>query len=225
MESKTKKVVVTGSCGSIGRPIVEHFLINGYEVYGLSLGHHPSLAHYTHFVCDVRDPVDVMKTFNTIGPIDCLINNAGIIEYKSFESTGIESINRILDTNLKGAINVTYAALPHLNPESIILFVNSMAGVKDLKNMALYCASKAGLKSFASVLGEELRGRKIRVSSVHPGIVYTDVWKLGLQYPFGDDATQALSPQTLANVIYMLATGDPNVEIKNLSLFSNVEWW
>jgi NAD(P)-dependent dehydrogenase (short-subunit alcohol dehydrogenase family) len=220
-----KKVVITGSCGSIGRPMVEQFLISGCEVFGLSLGHYPNSERYTHFVCDIRDPIDVMKTLNAIGPFDVLVNNAGIVEYQPFENTTIEAINKILDTNLKGAINVTYASLPYLNPESIIIFINSMAGVKDLKNMSLYCASKAGLRSFAAVLGEELRGRKIRISSIHPGIVYTDVWKLGLNYPFGDDATQALSPQALANITYMLAMGDPTVEVKNINLFSNVEWW
>ena len=220
-----KKVLVTGSCGAIGKPIVERFIKMGCEVYGISLGHGPILDNYTHFVCDIRNSSEVTNIINTIGSIDILVNNAGVVEYKEFANTNSDNISKILDTNLKGPINVTHAALPYLSKGSIVVFVNSMAGVKDLKNMSLYCASKAGLRSFAAVLGEELRGRKIKVTSIHPGIVYTDVWTTGLKYPFGDDATQALSVQSVADIVTMIAMDQSNVEIKNISLFSNVEWW
>jgi NADP-dependent 3-hydroxy acid dehydrogenase YdfG len=220
-----KKVLVTGSCGAIGKPIVERFIKMGCEVYGISLGPGPILDNYTHFVCDIRNSSEVTNIINTIGSIDILVNNAGVVEYKEFANTNSDNISKILDTNLKGPINVTHAALPYLSKGSIVVFVNSMAGVKDLKNMSLYCASKAGLRSFAAVLGEELRGRKIKVTSIHPGIVYTDVWTTGLKYPFGDDATQALSVQSVADIVTMIAMDQSNVEIKNISLFSNVEWW
>jgi len=220
-----KKVLVTGSCGAIGKPIVERFIKMGCEVYGISLGHGPILDNYTHFVCDIRNSSEVTNIINTIGSIDILVNNAGVVEYKEFVNTNSDNISKILDTNLKGPINVTHAALPYLSKGSIVVFVNSMAGVKDLKNMSLYCASKAGLRSFAAVLGEELRGREIKVTSIHPGIVYTDVWTTGLKYPFGDDATQALSVQSVADIVTMIAMDQSNVEIKNISLFSNVEWW
>ena len=118
---------------------------------------------------------------------------------------------------------ITHGCLPHMTEGAKIIFINSVAGLRDIQHQAIYCASKAGLRSFAGVLGQELRNRKIKVSSIHPGGINTTLWNKDNPYPCGQ-VSDALDPTTIAKLVYMIASDETNAEYKNMTLFPDVEW-
>ena len=103
------------------------------------------------------------------------------------------------------------------------LFINSVAGLREIQNQSLYCASKAALKSFAGIIGQELRARKIKVSSIHPGGINTTLWNEQNPYPCGN-ADDALDPSIVADAVFHIAEVPHTTEIKTITMFPEVEW-
>jgi NADP-dependent 3-hydroxy acid dehydrogenase YdfG len=110
-----------------------------------------------------------------------------------------------------------------MNTNSRIIFINSVAGLAELENQALYCASKWAITGFAGVLGKELRPRKIKVTSIHPGGINTSLWNEGNPYPVGD-VTKALQTSDIVDAINYILSCPDYVEIKTLKLFPDIEW-
>ncbi len=101
-----------------------------------------------------------------IDDLDILINNVGIYSSSLFENESTENIENIIDTNLKGNIFVTKLAVEKLSKNSRIIFINSVAGLNYINQESIYVATKHGLSAFANVLGNELKSRKIKVTSI-----------------------------------------------------------
>jgi NADP-dependent 3-hydroxy acid dehydrogenase YdfG len=118
---------------------------------------------------------------------------------------------------------VTSEALKTMTTGSRIIFINSVAGLRNIQNQSLYCASKAALTSFASTLGQELRERKIKVSSIHPGGINTTLWNEKNPYPCGN-ADEALDPSIVADAVFHIAEVPHTTEIKTITMFPEVEW-
>ena len=87
----------------------------------------------------------------------------------------------------------------------------------------MYCASKHGLTSFAKIIGQELKLKKIKVSSIHPGGMNTSLWNESNPYPLGD-STQALNPVDVVTAVDYIINSSPNMEISTIELFPTVEW-
>jgi 3-oxoacyl-[acyl-carrier protein] reductase len=215
------KIVITGTSKGLGKVLAEYFLYNGHAVTGLSRS--PSTIdneNYNHIIVDISKATEVEHALTQVTSIDVLINNAAVFEMNLFEDT--EHIDAIIDTNLKGSIYTTKYSIPKMSSGSQIIFINSVAGLNDFEKQSIYCASKHGLKSFAAVLGKELKPKGIRVSSIHPGGINTTLWSNENPYPAGN-VNDAIDPTTIAQTVYFVASSPKTVEFKTVTMFPTIE--
>ena len=120
---------------------------------------------------DVTDPDSVRRAAAKAGPIDALVNNAGVGLLSIFEGTPEDTIRAVFETNLFGAMALTRAFLPVLRDRegSVIVNVSSSTTLKPLPMLSVYTASKAALNAFTESLALELEPAGVRVASVVPG--------------------------------------------------------
>ena len=134
-------------------------------------------------ICDITNSDSIIDCLNKIGKkhnkIDVLINNAGIWIDGPLENNNYDEIAESIDTNLKGQIFLTKAALPLLKKanKALIVSTNSDAGRTVRKELSVYNASKWGLEGFVGAMREELKDENIVIISVYPGGVDTSFFK------------------------------------------------
>jgi 3-oxoacyl-[acyl-carrier protein] reductase len=221
-----KTILITGTTSGVGATIAYDYIEKGWNVIGLSrsesLFNYPN---YKHYQVDISNLDMVYKAFEQINDtkIDILVNNAATFTMKSFSQTSFDEISDMVDINLKGAMYVTKFALKNMEQGSRIFFINSVAGLEELENQSVYCASKHGLTGFAGVLGQELRQRGIKVTSIHPGGIDTPLWNEEIPYPCGD-VSKAISPIELVKVIDFVYNSKFNIEYKTIKMFPDTEW-
>ena len=131
--------------------------------------------------CDITQNESINKIsskINNLEKIELLINNAGLGVFKNITDTTIDEWDKTINTNLKGSFLMTKMVVDKFksNRKGKIVFINSVAGIKPFENSTSYCASKYGLRGFASSLREELRSFNVKVISVFPGAVNTSIW-------------------------------------------------
>lgn len=177
--------LVTGAARGIGAQISRELSRLGVTVAcadlldtGLPDGMHNS-GHSFHSV-DVRseDSVDRMikEVVDTHGRIDYLVNNAGIVRRGPATHMSLADFNEVLSVNLTGSFIVSQAAYPYLKKSrGSVVNIGSTAGERPVKGTVGYCVSKAGVMHLARVLALEWASDGIRVNSVGPTIVPTDM--------------------------------------------------
>lgn len=220
-----KVAVVTGCSYGLGYDIADRLIDEGYFVYGLSRTK-PSINLFAFpdtfqwIECDITKSKQVEEAFKRIGThIDVLVNNAGVYQWGLFrDDFSFESIDRIIDLNVKGTMYVTKEALKLLNKGSDIFFINSVAGLAEMEWEAVYSASKHAITAFAGALGAELHTQmdEIRVTSIHPGGIKTPMQD---KHPSKDEMLDTKEIiDTLVHVLKSKAT------YKTIKLFSDFEW-
>ena len=220
-----KVAVVTGCSYGLGYDIADRLIDEGYFVYGLSRTK-PSINLFSFpdtfqwIECDITQSKQVEDAFKRIGThIDILVNNAGVYQWGLFrDDFSFESIDRIIDLNVKGTMYVTKEALKLLNKGSDIFFINSVAGLAEMEWEAVYSASKHAITAFAGALGAELHTQmnEIRVTSIHPGGIKTPMQD---KHPSKDEMLDTKEIiDTLVHVLKSKAT------YKTIKLFSDFEW-
>ncbi len=109
------------------------------------------------------------------GPVDMLVNNAGVVTWRTVERTSAEEFRRVLDVNLTGVFNGMHAVIPSMRKAGggAIVNVSSTAGLIAFGSAAAYVASKWGVRGLTKAAAIELAPDNIRVVSVHPGAVRT----------------------------------------------------
>lgn len=118
----------------------------------------------------------VDEAINNFGKIDILINNAGILKTAGIETIQMKDYDELMDTNIKAVMNLTQLCIPHLlEQKGSIVNVSSIAGSKSLPNILAYCMSKAALDQFTKCVALDLAGRGVRVNSVNPGVILTNI--------------------------------------------------
>jgi len=221
-----KTILITGTTSGLGATIAYDYIEKGWNVIGFSRSESIfNYSNYKHYQVDISNLNVVYKAFEQIADtkIDILVNNAAIFTMKSFSQTSFDEIGDMVDINLKGAMYVTKFALKNMEQGSRIFFINSVAGLEELENQSVYCASKHGLTGFAGVLGQELRQRGIKVTSIHPGGIDTPLWNEEIPYPCGD-VSKAISPIELVKVIDFVYNSKFNIEYKTIKMFPDTEW-
>jgi 3-oxoacyl-[acyl-carrier protein] reductase len=183
--------LVTGASRGIGRAIAVDFARRGADVAllgrdvaaleetaGLCADARPgAVAHL--FACDVTDQssVDaaVAETVARFGRLDCAVANAGQSIDALLLRLKAETIDRLLDVNLKSAFYLCGAvARPMMKQRSgSIVLVTSIVGIMGNAGQAAYAASKAGLIGLCKSAAKELGSRNIRVNAVAPGLIET----------------------------------------------------
>jgi len=111
------------------------------------------------------------------GPLQVLVNNAGVIHSAAVTEETLEGFYQVLDVNLIGAFLGTRAAVPSLTRAGggAIINISSIAGLQGSRGLAAYCSSKWGLRGLTKTAAIELAGRGIRVNTVHPGVIDTEM--------------------------------------------------
>lgn len=115
------------------------------------------------------------QVIERFGRVDALVNNAGIWDERPFEQGDMEAWERALDVNLKAPIRLTRRALERMPDGGAVIFIGSTASKRAYAKGTNYCAAKRGLLAFAEALFEDCRERGVRVCSILPGVVDTDM--------------------------------------------------
>jgi short-subunit dehydrogenase len=189
----TRPVVwVVGASSGIGREIARSFASVGATVC-VSARRRPALERLVREIAasggraigvpfDVSDPRRTAAAYRIVrrkaGPVDVLVNNAGVTVFKAFLDTPLREFRSIIDTNLVGHAACLKAVLPGMvrRRRGWVFNIVSNAAVKTFERSSAYTASKAGMLGFARVLREELRAHNVRVTNVLPGATDTPMW-------------------------------------------------
>ena len=145
----------------------------------------------------------VQKTEESFGPIEILINNAGVGYFGPTHEACEANWDAVLDTNLKSVFLLSRAVVPGMIARrgGQIVNIASLAGKNAFAGGGIYCASKWGLLGLTQCMAEDLRPHGIRVSAVCPGSVATDFSPHG-----GKDPHKMLQPGDVAHAVTMILT-------------------
>ena len=177
-----KTIVITGTRKGIGKSLAEHYLAEGWQVAGCSRGE-SSIAHanYRHFALDVSDEAAVVKMARALkkefGGVDALLNNAGIASMNHALLTPVETVNRILSTNVVGTFLFCreMAKLMRGCKAGRIVNFTTVAHPLNLEGEAIYAASKAAVESLTRILAREFAELGITINAVGPTPIKTDL--------------------------------------------------
>lgn len=189
-----KVAIVTGASRGIGRCIAKELAIKGYNVianYNKSEIEANALKEELKlkginieiFKADVskRDEVNKLVEFvlNKYKKIDILVNNAGISENKMFVDETDDDWNRVINTNLYSAFIMSKTVIPNMvhNKCGCIINISSIWGQIGSSCEVIYSISKAGMDALTKSLAKELGPSNIRVNSIAPGIIDTEMNK------------------------------------------------
>ncbi len=192
MKVNSKVFVITGAGNGIGRELALVLLEKGARVAAvdidekglqqtLALSGNPGERLSIHVVnITDRAAVDALPqaVIAAHGAVDGVINNAGVIQhFVRFNELPHAEIERMININFYGTINITKAFLPHLlnRPEGHVVNVSSMGGFLPVPGQTLYGASKAAVKLFTEGLYSELLGTHVHVTIVFPGAIATNI--------------------------------------------------
>lgn len=191
MQITDKVFVVTGGGNGMGREVALQLLARGARVAAADLNE-AGLAEtaalakagdrLTTHALNVADREAVLALPAAViaghGQVDGLVNVAGIIQpFVKIEELGFDVIERVMNVNFWGVVNMSKAFLPHLlaRPESSLLNVSSMGGFLPVPGQAAYGASKAAVKLFTEALFAETQGTSLAVTVIFPGGVGTNI--------------------------------------------------
>ena len=195
---------VTGAASGIGAACLEALQDAGAEVIGADLNTSGAIAYV-----DVSDPASVAALFAQTGPLDIVVNAAGIlIESPALDMTP-DAFDRQIAVNLRGSFLVSQAAVKS-GATSLILIASELAHL-GRANFAAYCASKAGVIGLTRALAHEF-APKTRVNAVAPGptdtpmlsaeVMSPEALALETQNPMGRIGT----PEEIAAAVMFLAS-------------------
>ena len=188
----TKVALVTGAMGGLGTAICQSLAKEGYKVAANCLPAFPPMEAwladqkaqgYDFFPveADVTDEAACIAMAAAVtaalGPIDVLVNNAGITRDKFFPKMDRSMWDAVISTNLTSLFNVTHAISPGLAERGFgrIINISSVNGVKGQAGQANYSAAKAGCLGFTKALAQEMVTKGVTVNAIAPGYIGTDM--------------------------------------------------
>lgn len=236
--------VVTGAASGIGAAVAERFAAEGAQVALLArredrlreLAEQINAAGGTAIgvPVDVGDREAVTAAAQTIaarfGTVDVLVNNAGVMLPGEITQQPISEWQRMIDTNLLGALHAVRAFVPALidaadeNAVADLINISSIGGKLVFPRYAVYGATKAALTQLSAMLRAELAPRNVRVTDLQPGLTESELAgnvtdsdsRAGLEEMFQDIA--ALRPADIADLIVYLISRPPHVNISTLDI-------
>ncbi len=190
MQFSGKVVAVTGAAGGIGRELCRHFGGEGAAIAALDRS--DAVSSFADELrgqgipaqsarVDIGDPAAVAAAFEALagplGPVDILINNAGVSNNPALDRTSPEGWRDDVNANLNGAFFCAHAVLPAMKARrsGVIVNIGSVNGLGALGDAA-YSAGKAGMISLTKSLAQEYGRHNIRANIVCPGTVRTPIW-------------------------------------------------
>jgi acetoacetyl-CoA reductase len=186
-----KVAYVTGGMGGIGTSICQRLCKDGFTViagcgpsrdYNKWIGEQKALGYTFHAsVGNVADWDSTMDAFKKTkaehGPIDVLVNNAGITRDGSFRKMSKADWDAVMDTNLNSLFNVTKQVVDDMCDRGFgrIINISSVNGQKGQFGQTNYSTAKAAIHGFTMALAQELASKNVTVNTVSPGYVGTDM--------------------------------------------------
>lgn len=174
-----KTILITGCSSGYGLETARHFHAKGWNVVATMrtprAGLLPQSARLRVLPLDVTRPESIARTLEAAGPIDVLVNNAGVGLFGAFEATPMETVRDIFDTNTFGTMAMTQAVLPQLRARrsGLVVNVTSSATLAPMPLVAAYTASKTAIEGFTASLAFELESFNVRVKLIEPGYAPT----------------------------------------------------
>jgi len=185
-----KVAVVTGASKGIGASIAKHLAAEGAAVvvnYSSSKSSADAVVKEITSAggkavavqANVAKKEEIKRLFaetkTAFGPVDVLVNNAGVFEFLPLEQVTEEHYHRQFNLNVLGLILTTQEALPNFNPKGgSIINISSVVSRFTPPGSVVYSATKGAVDAVTGVLAKELGARKIRVNAIMPGMVITD---------------------------------------------------
>lgn len=225
---KNKKAVITGAGSGIGKAIATLLAGQGAEVIVVDISETDANAVVAEinnkngkakpYYCNVVNHLDVIAMFETIGPIDILINNAGIAHVGKVHTTSETDFDRIVSVNIKGVYNCLHAAIPQLqkNGGGCIINIASIAAQVGLDDRFAYSASKGAVMAMTLSVAKDYMKEGIRCNSISPARIHT---------PFVDGFIQKNYPGKEKEMFDKLSASQPigrmgtPVEVAALALY------
>ena len=178
-----KVALVTGGTSGIGEAVCRRFVSDGATVAVVGsqdLAKAQAVANTlgaraAAYVCDVRDPAAlsalVAQVERELGPIDVLVNSAGVYYATPVGATAEADYDRMVDINLKGTFFAINAVVPGMKARrhGRILNISSVAAVMGIANYSLYCATKGAIAMMTRALARELAPYDIHINALAPG--------------------------------------------------------
>lgn len=202
-----KTILITGCSSGFGHETARYFLDRGWQVIATMRSPREDLfpvsEHLRILPLDVTDDESIRAAVAEAGPIDVLVNNAGIGLLNALEGIPMSEVRHLFETNTLGTIAMTQAVLPQMRERQsgTIINVTSSVTLKTLPLLAVYTASKAAVNAFSASLALELAPFGIQVRTVLPGRAPNT--------RFGENAqTRGLSfPEPYADQVNRILTG------------------
>ena len=201
-------VLITGCSSGFGLEAARTFLDRGWAVVATMRQPQEDLLppsdHLRVIALDVTNPVSIEHAVAAAGPIDVLVNNAGIGWLNALEGTPMAAARALFETNTLGTIAMTRAVLPRFRERraGVIVNVSSSVTLRSLPLLSVYTASKAAVNAFTESLALELAQFDVRVRLVLPG--------RAPDTRFGDNARQRMRdgfPDAYAELVGRVFSG------------------
>ena len=234
MRLENKVAIITGAAGGIGRCTAERFIAEGAKVIACDMAAIPyELEGVEAYQLNVTDAAACEACFKHVtekyGRIDILVNNAGITRDAMTAKMTEEQWDLVIDVNLKGLFNLTKFIGPYMEKQpggGSIINIASIVGEYGNIGQANYAATKSAIFGLSKSWAKEFarKGAPVRVNSVAPGYVMTDILKTVPQELLDKFAGQTMlgrlgQPEEIANAILFLASDDASyVTGHNLSV-------
>ncbi|WP_110949119.1 SDR family oxidoreductase [Pseudomonas bohemica] len=173
--ANTSTVLITGCSSGFGLETAQLFLDKGWNVIATMRTPRAELLPRSEnlrlLALDVSDAQSIKRCFEAAGPIDALVNNAGVGLLAPLEGTALSGAREVFETNTLGTIATTQAVLPQFREQraGVIVNVTSTVTLKPLPLLSVYTASKAAVNAFTESLALELEPFNVRVRLVLPG--------------------------------------------------------
>lgn len=229
LEGKT--ALVTGASSGIGRAIARKLSKMGCKLV-LAARERKTLELVAHelegeSICVPTDLADraqvdvlVKEAVKKFGSIDILIENAGIYTSDTFSDMTPEAMQKMIDVNLTSIMVLSHAVLPYMKQQQSgeIMVIGSIAGVADMRDEAVYSATKHAANVFVRSLRRQVAPDGIRVGSILPGTVATELWgdidpaRIDQQVAEGE----VLRPEDIAEIAAFMLQQPANVTIREL---------
>lgn len=235
LELKNQTAVITGAGKGIGRAVAEALAAEGVhlgliartasdleslsgelkEKYGVNV-----FVQAADVSARTEIEAAVQALHEQLGAIDILINNAGIASFGKLVDMDPEEWERIIRVNLMGAYYTTRAALPFMIEQNSgnILNVASTAGERGFATGSAYCASKAALISMSEALMQEVRKSNIRVVTLNPSTVNTEL-ATNNNLPIGDE-DRMMQPEDVADLALATLKLPARVFVKSAGIWT-----
>ncbi|MCK9913951.1 SDR family NAD(P)-dependent oxidoreductase [Microbacteriaceae bacterium K1510] len=170
-----KTVLITGCSSGYGLETARYFDAQGWNVVATMRSPREDLLPRSDRLrvlpLDVTKPESISAALQASGPIDVLVNNAGVGLFGAFEATPMAQARRIFETNTFGMMAMTQAVLPQFRAQrsGVVVNVTSSVTLAPMPLVAVYTASKTAIEGFTASLAHELSSFNVTVKLVEPG--------------------------------------------------------